>query len=147
MESVAADSKDIKRFQSDGELYDNNWENGDADYRQRIRDVLAKMGADDTRRWAGRSDIFEWIDRDLAPRVAAVNADFARRYGWDTAGSADIQRSPARATGLAQGADGTDDTTAARGAVRQADVDPLLKERRDFTGRPGSKAYEPVQAK
>lgn len=99
VESVAADLNDIKCFQSDGELYENNWAHGDADYRQRIRDVLSKMGSTDQNRWAGRSDIFEWIDRDLAPLIQAVNADFAKRYGWGAASRSDIKRSNARRIG------------------------------------------------
>ena len=157
VESVAADLNDIKRFQSDGELYGNNWENGDADYRARIKDVAGRVARKGENRWAGRSDIFEWIDRDLAPLIRAVNADFAKRYGWNTAGSADIRRSSTKDQGVGPGHPIQDDAAATRGAVRQADVDPALKDGRGFTGffsnistgftgRPGSEPYAPWQA-
>lgn len=101
VESVSVDLNDVKRFQSDGELYENNWENGDAYYRARIKEVAGRVARNGQNRWAGRSDIFEWIDRDLAPLIQAVNADFARRYGWDKAAepAQDIQRSNARRIG------------------------------------------------
>jgi hypothetical protein len=63
-----------------GELRENDWSNGDADYRKRIAETVAEFGQ---RRWAGRSDIFEWIDHELRPKVEAVNKLFAERYGWD----------------------------------------------------------------
>ena len=91
---------DVARFETDGELRENDWSKGDEDYRGRIA-AAASGGSTSANRWAGRSDIFGWIDDVLVPKVEAVNRDFAKRYGWDTlrAGTADergIKYSPDR---------------------------------------------------
>ena len=64
-------SADAHTFASDGDLRSNNWKespNGE-DYSQRITE-------------AGRSDLLDWGDRVIRPRVRAAYADFADRYGW-----------------------------------------------------------------
>lgn len=86
-------------------------------------------------------------------RPSARRAADARR---DDAGG-NAQHSNPRKPRVDPGDHDQADAAATRGAVRHADVDPLLKDRRDFTGffsnistgftgRPGSKAYEPWQA-
>ena len=78
----AAEAKTALLFESDGRLIDNNWSNGDADYRRAISDQLKTADRDGNRSWGGRSNIFQWIDGDLAPRITKVNQAFAEKYGW-----------------------------------------------------------------
>lgn len=80
--SIERDVSEIKRFQSDGKLLENDWSRGGYDYRQRISEAAAKIAQPDENRWAGRSDIFEWIDGELYPRIESVNKEFSERYGW-----------------------------------------------------------------
>ena len=67
------------RFETDGELRENDWNNSSEDYRERIREAVSGIGKN---RWAGRPDIFEWIDNDLRQKADAVNRQFAQKYGW-----------------------------------------------------------------
>jgi len=76
---------DYARFQSDGNLIKTENPDGPASYRGRIQEAARSLEQARPRSWAGRSDIQEWIDHDLRPRVEAVNEDFAKRYGWDKA--------------------------------------------------------------
>ena len=73
-----------ERFETDGDLRENDWTHGDAAYRSRIaeasRSLHAGQGADSGTRF---TDLQKWIDDDLRPKVEAVNRDFANRYGWD----------------------------------------------------------------
>ena len=71
------------RFESDGELRENDWSNGDVDYRGRITATAEAHAGQYGGRWAGSSDIWQWIENDLRPRVEQVNKDFTERYGWD----------------------------------------------------------------
>jgi hypothetical protein len=71
LESVLPDFQS-RSFASDGDLVTNDWKenpNGEG-YASRIRSE-------------GRSDVLDWARDFLAPRVEAVHAEFARRYGWD----------------------------------------------------------------
>ena len=63
------------------ELRENDWSNGDSDYRGRIAEAVGGSAFQGTNRWVGRSDIFEWIDNDLRPKADAVNEQFDRKYG------------------------------------------------------------------
>ena len=79
------------RFETDGELRENDWSNGSEDYRERIRETVSRIGKN---RWAGRPNIFEWIDNDLRQKADAVNRQFAQKYGWAKQG--EFKFSPAR---------------------------------------------------
>jgi hypothetical protein len=76
------DALNYTRFQSDGNLISSETEHGAASYRNRIASEAGALEATRPRSWGGRSDIQDWIEQDLRPRVAAVNRDFAERYGW-----------------------------------------------------------------
>jgi hypothetical protein len=66
---------DAHPFASDGDLRTNNWkENPDG------QGYVARVGE------AGRSDVLEWAQSVLAPRVQAVFDDFSQRYGWGDPG-------------------------------------------------------------
>lgn len=71
---------DAEEFESDGELRDNDWSEGDSAYRRRIAEATAELAASGDPRFA---DLQKWVDDDLRPRVEAVNREFADRYGWD----------------------------------------------------------------
>lgn len=61
----------VRAFASSGDMLTNNWkENKDG------QSYIQRIGA------AGRSDVLGWARDFLAPRIDAVNADFAKRYGW-----------------------------------------------------------------
>lgn len=79
-----AEVTDEARFESIGELRENDWSKGDGDYRGRIAEANGRWPQTQNR-WAGRSDIQGWIEHDLRPRVAEVNRDFSERYGWGKA--------------------------------------------------------------
>lgn len=66
---------DFHRFTSDGNLAFNNWEvdtNGQG-YRQGIAA-------------AGSSDVLAWARDVLAPRIQAVNEEYAEKFGWGDPG-------------------------------------------------------------
>jgi hypothetical protein len=90
VQSVDTDVKDVAKFQSEGNLYENDWSKGDADYRARILEAAATLERTDPDGGTGRSDLLGWVDSDLHPKIQAVNADFAARYGWDKARQARV---------------------------------------------------------
>lgn len=77
------DVTDVVAFESDGNLIENDWSNGYDDYRRAAQESIRALGSGFTGSWGGRSDLFEWIERDLRPRVVAVNERFTEKYGWD----------------------------------------------------------------
>lgn len=77
---------DFHRFTSDGNLAFNNWEvdtNGQG-YRQGIAA-------------AGSSDVLAWARDVLAPRIQAVNEEYAKKFGWGDPGQ--IRLSARQGTG------------------------------------------------
>lgn len=135
--SMAATYPVATHFHSVGGHYENNWANGDDDYRTRIKTLAGRISGSNQNRWAGRSDIFEWIDGDLAPRVAAVNAEFDQRYGWGNAQLSPV-RSERPGQGTAVGALQADDAAANGQVVRRLDVAEKDGQRADLTGAGGS---------
>jgi hypothetical protein len=85
---------DYTRFQSDGEYISSEAANGPANYRGRIEAASRAIEEARPRSWAGRSDIQDWIEKDLRPRVDAVNQDFAKRYGWDKGRAEGVTEAP-----------------------------------------------------
>ena len=65
----------------------------DEDYQSRIAAEDQKLQGDAQDSGAGRSDLQKWIDDDLRPRIAAVNQDFADRYGWNQTASGQLNQS------------------------------------------------------
>ena len=62
----------IRAMSADGGLIENDWRenpNGEG--------YLRRLGS------AGRSTLQDSLNLHLAPKVEAVNRDFAKRYGWD----------------------------------------------------------------
>ncbi len=108
-----AEVTDEARFESIGELRENDWSKGDGDYRGRIAEANGRWPQTQGR-WAGRSDILEWVEHDLRPRVAEVNRDFSERYGW---GKASL--SPRRGTGPDAASDRRNRGNAEAGLRRQ----------------------------
>lgn len=79
-----AEVTDEVRFESIGELRENDWSKGDGDYRGRIEEAQSRWPQTQDR-WAGRSNLLGWVEHDLRPRVAEVNRNFSERYGWGKA--------------------------------------------------------------
>jgi hypothetical protein len=66
------DVKKMKHIEIDGDLIENNWrENPDG---QNYRRIISR---------AGRSDFFGELHDLIAQRIAAIDEDFASRFGWD----------------------------------------------------------------
>ncbi|MBK6591266.1 MAG: hypothetical protein IPG23_00285 [Burkholderiales bacterium] len=73
---------DVSLFETDRDLIENDWSKGDADYRRRITEATQALGRGDESGGTKRSDIFQWIAKELSPRVTKVNEHFAEKYGW-----------------------------------------------------------------
>jgi hypothetical protein len=84
-------AKSVKRFSSYGNLIENDWSDGDNDYRIQIARAVQELS--DNGSQIGRSDLQKWINGVLLPEVASVNKNFAQKYGW---GAAEPNQKPFR---------------------------------------------------
>lgn len=96
-------------FASHGDMPSNNWkETPDGQgYRSRISKE-------------GRSDVLGWAATVLAPRIQAVNEDFAKRYGWGDPGVVSFSDDVAVAKPAGGSSTGSDESSGRGSRVRGA---------------------------
>jgi len=75
-------ARSITRFRSDGELRENNWSNGNEDYKERIARTIQELSNNNSR--IGFTDLQKWIDLELLSGISTINQKFAKKYGWGT---------------------------------------------------------------